>query len=121
MLFDSLACHCGLCLLSQIHAAHTVIHDHLLPLQRFFSKWEFQAPYLLCCSDCEPLTMQQLLAAADQDSLERCALTAILVSLYNSLKGGSSTPEVLSSSKGAYGRCMMYKCAFNGVLLPMAS
>jgi hypothetical protein len=42
-------------------------------LQRFFAKYEFCSPYLLCCSDCEPLTMQELLAAADEDSLSRYA------------------------------------------------
>jgi hypothetical protein len=42
-------------------------------MQRFFAKYEFQSPYLLCCSDCEPLTMQELLAAADEDALSRCA------------------------------------------------
>lgn len=40
-------------------------------LERFFAKYEFQSPYLLCCSDCEALTLQELLAAADEDSLSR--------------------------------------------------
>ncbi|KAF6250599.1 aminotransferase, classes I and II [Scenedesmus sp. NREL 46B-D3] len=40
-------------------------------LERFFAKYEFQSPYLLCCSDCEALTMQELLAAADEDTLSR--------------------------------------------------
>ena len=26
-------------------------------LERFFAKHEFSAPYLMCCSDCQPLTM----------------------------------------------------------------
>ena len=39
--------------------------------QRFFAKHEFSAPHLLCCSDCEPLAMAELLAMADEDSLRR--------------------------------------------------
>lgn len=31
-------------------------------LERFFAKYEFQAPYLLCCSDCEAMTISDLLA-----------------------------------------------------------
>ncbi len=30
-------------------------------LERFFSKHEFSAPYLMCCSDCESFTIQELL------------------------------------------------------------
>jgi len=30
-------------------------------LERYFSKYEFNAPYLLCCSDCESLTVRELL------------------------------------------------------------
>ncbi|KAF8060622.1 vioD [Scenedesmus sp. PABB004] len=40
-------------------------------LERFFAKYEFAAPHLMCCSDCEPLPMAELLAAADADSLAR--------------------------------------------------
>lgn len=40
-------------------------------LERFFAKWEFAAPHLLCCSDSEPLTMEQLLALADSDARRR--------------------------------------------------
>ena len=39
-------------------------------LERFFAKYKSTAPYLLCCSDCEALTMQELLAMADEDSLQ---------------------------------------------------
>ena len=43
-------------------------------LERYFARHEFQAPYLLCCSDCESMELRDLLAlepgAADQfDSL----------------------------------------------------
>jgi len=31
-------------------------------LERFFAKYEFKAPYLLCSSDCESFTVQELLA-----------------------------------------------------------
>ncbi len=33
-------------------------------LERFFSKHEFSAPYLLCTSDCESMELQDLLALA---------------------------------------------------------
>lgn len=41
------------------------------PLQRFFSRYEFSAPHLLCCSDCEAVPMAELLALADGDSMQR--------------------------------------------------
>ena len=31
-------------------------------LERFFARHEFSAPYLLCCSDCESLSVRDLLA-----------------------------------------------------------
>ncbi|KAG2493943.1 hypothetical protein HYH03_007873 [Edaphochlamys debaryana] len=40
-------------------------------LERYFAKWEFTAPHLLCCSDCEPLQLGELLGLADKDSLSR--------------------------------------------------
>jgi len=39
-------------------------------LEEFWKKHEFTAPYLLCCSDAETWTLQQLLALADSDSLK---------------------------------------------------
>ncbi|KAG2430784.1 hypothetical protein HYH02_013623 [Chlamydomonas schloesseri] len=38
-------------------------------LERYFAKWEFKAPHLLCCSDCEPLRLLEVLALADAESL----------------------------------------------------
>lgn len=38
-------------------------------LERYLARHEFSAPYLMCCSDCEPLPLQELLAMADEDSL----------------------------------------------------
>ena len=38
-------------------------------LERYFAKHEFTAPYLLCCSDCEALTLSELLSLSDKDSL----------------------------------------------------
>jgi hypothetical protein len=58
----------------------------LLFVQRFFAKYEFCSPYLLCCSDCEPLTMQELLAAADEDSLSRCSTLLELVCVFAKIK-----------------------------------
>lgn len=37
-------------------------------LERYFAKYEFSAPYLLSCSDCEPLGQSELLAMADEES-----------------------------------------------------
>jgi len=38
-------------------------------LERYFAKYEFTAPWLLCCSDCEALTLSELLSMADEESL----------------------------------------------------
>lgn len=38
-------------------------------LERYFEKWEFQTPYLLCSSDNETLPVKDLLAMADEESL----------------------------------------------------
>jgi len=40
-------------------------------LERFFAKYEFCTRHLLCCSDCEPVHLRELLALADEDSLAR--------------------------------------------------
>lgn len=40
-------------------------------MQRFFAKYEFKAPHLLCCSDCEPMQMSELLTYADADAQSR--------------------------------------------------
>jgi len=47
-------------------------------LERYFAKYEFSAPYLLSCSDCEALTKKELLEMADENSLK----------LWNDLKLG---------------------------------
>lgn len=39
-------------------------------LERYFAKYEFTVPYLLCCSDCEAMSQKELLQLADQDSLD---------------------------------------------------
>lgn len=39
-------------------------------LERYFAKYEFSAPYMLSSSDCEPLTLKELLSLADRESLE---------------------------------------------------
>jgi len=39
-------------------------------LERYFARYEFSAPYLLCSSDCEPLSLDELLSLADNDSLK---------------------------------------------------
>jgi DNA-binding transcriptional MocR family regulator len=37
-------------------------------LERFFARWEFTAPYLLCVSDIEGLKLTELLSLADEES-----------------------------------------------------
>lgn len=37
-------------------------------LEEFWKKYEFTSPYLLCCSDAETWTLQELLVIADEDS-----------------------------------------------------
>lgn len=39
-------------------------------LERYFAEHEFSAPYLMCASDCEALSMDELLGIADEDSLK---------------------------------------------------
>ncbi|MFO7890104.1 MAG: aminotransferase class I/II-fold pyridoxal phosphate-dependent enzyme [bacterium] len=39
-------------------------------LERFFARFEFTVPFLLCCSDCEAISQKELLQLADEDSLE---------------------------------------------------
>ena len=39
-------------------------------LEEFWKEYEFTTPYLLCCSDAESWTLQELLALADKESLE---------------------------------------------------
>jgi hypothetical protein len=46
-------------------------------LERYFALHEFSAPHLLCCSDCEPLKMKEVLELA---SLEERGLWDDLVS-----------------------------------------
>jgi aspartate/methionine/tyrosine aminotransferase len=40
-------------------------------LERYFAKYEFTTPYLLSPSDCEPLSLQELLTMGDEDSLKK--------------------------------------------------
>lgn len=37
-------------------------------LERYFAKYEFSTPYLLSCSDAEPLTLNEVLAMADEET-----------------------------------------------------
>lgn len=39
--------------------------------QRFFAQHEFTAKHLMCCSDCEPLQMNELLEECDADAHQR--------------------------------------------------
>lgn len=37
-------------------------------LEEYFSPWEFKAPYLLCCSDAESWSIEEILSLADDES-----------------------------------------------------
>ena len=37
-------------------------------IERYFARYEFNTPYLLCCSDAEALSMADLVAMADDES-----------------------------------------------------
>jgi len=66
-------------------------------LERFFAKHEFSAKYLLSSSDCEALTMEELLESADGESLR----------LWKNLKLGytdsTGHPMLRESIAGTYG------------------
>ena len=40
-------------------------------LERYFAQYEFEVPYLLSSSDCEPLSLNELLSMADGESMKR--------------------------------------------------
>ena len=40
------------------------------PLERYFAEHEFTAPHLLCCSDCETITIQELLQKSGDKALQ---------------------------------------------------
>jgi aspartate/methionine/tyrosine aminotransferase len=42
----------------------------IFKLEKYFDKYEFDAPYILCASDNESLSLKELLALADEESLE---------------------------------------------------
>lgn len=56
--------------------------------QRYFAEYEFSTDTLLCCSDVESLTMQEVLEAADDECKQRCVPSL-------------SQPAVLSRSRVA--------------------
>ena len=60
--FVSLSCFV---LLSQHH--NTQPTHRVAELERYFARYEFSAELLLCCSDCESLTMAELLDMADDE------------------------------------------------------
>ena len=41
---------------------------HPFELERYFALYEFSAPHLLCCSDCEALSLVELLELADPET-----------------------------------------------------
>lgn len=74
-------------------------HRQLCLLQRYFAKYEFTIPHLMCASDCEAVQMSELLEGADADLLkmyvtdtELFRLLKILVSAATT--GGESTGPI---------------------------
>ncbi len=44
------------------------MHIEPFAIERYFARHEFSAPYLLSCSDCQPLTLRELLLLADEET-----------------------------------------------------
>lgn len=65
-------------------------------LERYFARYEFRTKYVLSASDCEALTLQEILSMADEESL----------GLWNNLKFGYTEtlghPRLLSSISELY-------------------
>jgi len=80
------------------HPTPTPTSTPTLNNQRFFEKYEFAAPHLLCCSDCEPLMMTELLSMADPDSLRR----------WSDLRLSYTEPSGLTPLREAVGQ-LLYK------------
>ncbi len=40
----------------------------LFKLEDYLARWEFKAPYLLCCSDAQTMPMRELLSLADPEA-----------------------------------------------------
>ena len=40
-------------------------------LERYFAKYEFNAPYLLCCSDCQSFSLKEILSLEPQETKDR--------------------------------------------------
>ncbi|MDR3577794.1 MAG: aminotransferase class I/II-fold pyridoxal phosphate-dependent enzyme [Anaerolineaceae bacterium] len=64
-------------------------------LERFFAKHEFNAPYLLCCSDCESLDVKELLAM-EPDSRQQ------LDNLWLGYTESKGSPQLRSHIAGLY-------------------
>ena len=67
-------------------------------LERFFAKHEFSAPYLLCCSDMEALTMKELLAMADPEMQQKCVTLHLSAQFFN---GATPPPSCQMGLAGA--------------------
>lgn len=56
-------------------------------LEVFFAKWEFEAEYLMCCSDAESMSMSDMIDLADEEALL----------LWNSLQLGYTESQGISA------------------------
>src|SRR5262245_22026066 len=52
-------------------------------LERFFAKWEFAVRHVLCASDTEPFSLEEILALADDDA--RCRWSELRLGYTESL------------------------------------
>ena len=64
-------------------------------LERYFATHEFKAPYLLCCSDCESLTIEDLLGF-DSEAQER------FLSLWLGYTESTGNPELRDAIASLY-------------------
>lgn len=65
-------------------------------LERYFARYEFSAPYLLCCSDCESITIKDLLAFEGESSLDA------LQNLWLGYTEAQGNPELRQNIAGLY-------------------
>jgi hypothetical protein len=54
------------------HTPHRADANKKILMQRYFAKYEFTAPHMLCCSDCEPVSVSRLLSGADAEVKAMC-------------------------------------------------
>lgn len=74
-------------------------------LERFFAKHEFCAPYLMCCSDCQPLTMVRKAKLLDMGHQTRCQVFQGCSDDWSPGMLGGVCYSCLERRQGAYNPC----------------